>query len=293
MRSDRPYAVIAQGLAILPALQEKFEETKEKLRDDLPLFCRTRVRPLVEKVTDSYIAGVADDVTAELFDTTLRPVLEEFRKTGGSAQALREAVSAKVDENQQRLDKIIQEKMQTLRLGLPGQLNELLSRWFGSYGLSVGDEPVGEAQGASVGAEAVPSDAPDLYGSIMETVGWFVVALATSVGAMVSGGGGIALLATGPVGLVAGALLSAVVAFLAVRYGKARAKELADTWNAPAWVVRRALSTSRIAKMRTEFKSRLQETLRRETAALQGQLEGRIREITESQIEGLSEITQL
>jgi hypothetical protein len=293
MRSDRPYAVIAQGLAILPALQKKFDATKEKLRGDLPQFCRTQVRPLVESVTDSYVAGVADDVTAELFDTVIRPVLEEFRNSGGSARALRETVSAQVDENQQKLHEIIQQKLQTLRLGLPGQLNGLLSRWFGSFGLSVGDEPVGEAQGASIGAEAVRSDAPDLYGSIMETVGWFVVALATTVGAMVSGGGGMALLATGPVGLVAGAVLSAVAAVLAVRYGKARARELADTWNAPAWVVKRALSASRIAKMRAEFKTRLQETLRRETAALQDELEARIREITEAQIEGLSEITQL
>jgi hypothetical protein len=127
----------------------------------------------------------------------------------------------------------------------------------------------------------------------METVGWFVVGMATSVGAMICGGAGTALLAAGPIGLLAGALLSAVAAFLAVRYGKTRAKELADSWNAPAWVVKRVMTPSRIARAREEFKSRLEETLRHETASLQDQMEARIREITESQIEGLSEITQL
>lgn len=144
-----------------------------------------------------------------------------------------------------------------------------------------------------VGDDLVRPDAPDLYGSVMETVGWFVVALATSAGAMISGGTGMALLAAGPVGLIAGALLTAVVAFLAVRYGKARAKELADTWNAPSWVVKKVLTASRIAKMREEFKSRLQDMLHRETVTLQNQLEARIREVTETQIEGLSEIAQL
>ncbi len=293
MRSDRPYAVIAQGLSILPALQLRFDETKGRLRNDLPQFCRTRVRPLVERVTDNYVAGVAADLTSELFDKTIRPILEEFRHQGGSAKSLRESISAQVEASEGKLKAIIEDRMHTLRLGLPAQLNELLNDWFGSYGLSVGDKPVEEAQRMQVGEEIVRPRAPDLYGGIMETVGLFVVAMAATVGAVVSGGGGMALLATGPVGLVIGAVLSAVVAFLAVRYGTARAKELADTWNAPAWVVRNVLIPSRITKMRADFQTRLRDTLHRETATLQDELESRIREVTGRQIEGLSEVTQL
>ena len=293
MRSDRPYAVIAQGLSILPALQLRFDETKGKLRNDLPQFCRTQVRPLVERVTDNYVAGVAADLTSELFDKTIRPILEEFRHKGGSAKSLRESISAQVRANEGKLKAIVEDRMHTLRLGLPGQLNELLGNWFASYGLSVGDKPLAEAQRLSTGEEIVQPHTPDLYGGIMETVGWFVVAMVATVGAAVSGGGGMALLATGPVGWVIGAVISAVVAFLAVRYGKARAKELADTWNAPAWIVRNVLMPSRIAKMRTDFQTRLRETLHRETATLEDELESRIREVTERQIEGLSEVTQL
>lgn len=293
LRSDRPYAVIAQGLAILPALQKQFEKTRETLRADLPQFCRTQVRPLVERVTTMYISEVATDVTSEVFDKSIRPVLEDFRKNGGSVNGLRETISANVKADEDRLKEIIEGRMKTLSLGLPGQLNELLAGWFGSYGLSVGDKPVGDGRAVSVQRDMVGPDAPDLYGGIMETVGWFVVAMATSVGAMVCGGAGTALLATGPVGLLAGALLSAVVAFLAVRYGKTKARDLADNWSAPAWVIKRVMTPARMAKAREEFKARLEETLRQETATLQEQMETRIREITESQIEGLSEITQL
>ncbi len=128
----------------------------------------------------------------------------------------------------------------------------------------------------------------------MEAVGWFVVALAATVGASLSGGGGIALLAfAGPAGLIIGAVIAAVVAFLAVRYGTARAKELADTWNAPPWVVKNVLMPSRIVSLRADFQNRLEQTLRRETASLQGELESRIRTITERQVESLSEIAQL
>ncbi len=293
MRSDRPYAVIAQGLSILPALQKKFDETRDKLRSDLPQFCRMRVRPLVERVTDSYVAGVAADVTSELFDKAIRPILEQFRQQGGSTRALRESIAAEVKAHEGRLREIIEDRMQTLRRGLPGQLNEMLKAWFESYGLSVGERPIQEAQQVSVPEEMIQPISPDLYGAVMETVGWFVVALATTAGAAILGGGGIHLLAAGPVGWIAGAVLSAVVAFLAVRYGIARAQEIAETWNAPAWLVKNVLLPSRIARMRTDFQQRLQETLRRETTALQTQLEEKIGEITERQIDGLSEIAQL
>ena len=293
MRSDRPYAVIAQGLSILPALQKKFDETKDKLRSDLPQFCRMRVRPLVERVTDSYVAGVAADVTSELFDKAIRPILEQFRQQGGSTRALRESIAAEVKAHEGRLREIIEDRMQTLRRGLPGQLNEMLKAWFESYGLSVGERPIQEAQQVSVSEEMIQPISPDLYGAVMETVGWFVVALATTAGAAILGGGGIHLLAAGPVGWIAGAVLSAVVAFLAVRYGIARAQEIAEAWNAPAWLVKNVLLPSRIARMRTDFQQRLQETLRRETTALQTQLEEKIGEITERQIDGLSEIAQL
>ena len=293
MRSDRPYAVIAQGLSILPALQKKFDETREELRHDLPRFCRTQVRPLVEKVTDRYMAGVAADATTELFDKIIRPILEDFRQKGGSVKNLRDAISGQVKANETKLTEIIEGRMRTLRLGLPGELNELLREWFGLYGLSVGDKPLEEAQRTGAGQELIPPSTPDLYGSIMDVVGWFVVALAATAGAAISGGGGLHLLAAGPVGWVIGGVLVAVAAFLAVRYGTARARELADTWNAPSWVARSILTASRIARMRTDFQMRLERTLRHETATLPGELESRIRTITENQIESLSEITQL
>ena len=158
MRSDRPYAVIAQGLSILPALQKKFDETREELRHDLPRFCRTQVRPLVEKVTDRYVAGVAADVTTELFDKIIRPILEEFRQKGGSVKNLRDSISGQVKANEAKLTEIIEGRMRTLRLGLPGELNELLREWFGSYGLSVGEKPLEEAQRTGGGAGPDPAE---------------------------------------------------------------------------------------------------------------------------------------
>jgi hypothetical protein len=53
------------------------------------------------------------------------------------------------------------------------------------------------------------------------------------------------------------------------------------------------LTESKINKAREQFRSQLTERLTKETAALHDGFETRIRKITEMQIEGLSELSQL
>lgn len=293
MRSDRPYAVISEGLAIYSPLQKQFEGIRDKLRDELPEFCKMKVRSLIQEVTQAYVADVAKDITFELFDKIIKPLLHEFRDNGGSVASLKENIFSKVASFEPELRKIIEEKMVTLRIGLPGQLRELLVKWFDSHGLNVGDTQIEESQKISIASGTVGPAVPNLYGGIMDTVGWFVVGIAASIGAIICGGTGTAILFSGPIGLISGALLALVLGYLTVRHGKEKAKRLAESWEAPAWVVKRALSHSKMKKARNQFQSQLLARLAEETAALQDEFELRIRKITELQIDGLSEIAQL
>jgi len=293
MRSDRPYAVIAEGLAILSPLQRQFETTRNKLKEELPDFCRTKVRPLVQKTTDTYVSDVATDITLELFDKKISPVLQEFRDSGGSLASLKKTVSSTAKSFEPELRKIVDNRMRTLRMGLPEQVRNVLTTWIESHGLSLGEARIEQGSEISIDSDAIGSGAPDLYGGIMDTVGWFVVGIATSIGAILCGGTGTAILVSGPIGLVGGAVLALVIAYLTVRHGKEKAAKLAEKWEAPAWVIKRALTGPKIHKAREAFRSQLEETLRHETVALQDEFETRIRKITELQIEGLSEIAQL
>jgi hypothetical protein len=106
--------------------------------------------------------------------------------------------------------------------------------------LSIGDAQIGQGRRILIRSDAIGSGAPDLYGGIVDTVGWFVVGIATSIGAMLCGGAGTAVLVSGPVGLIGGAVLVLVIAYLTVRHGKEKATKLAENWDAPAWVIKRA-----------------------------------------------------
>ncbi|MEA3227036.1 MAG: Hsp70 family protein, partial [Planctomycetota bacterium] len=280
MRSDRPYAVISEGLAILPPLQRQFKKTQNKLRDELGDFCRTKVRPLVRKITEAYVADVATDITLELFDKKIKPVLQDYRTKGGSLASLKKDVSSKARAFEPELKRIVEKRMRTLRMGLPEQVRDVLTRWIESHGLSIGDAQIEQGRRISIDSDDIGSGAPDLYGGIMDTVGWFVVGIATSIGAMLCGGAGTAVLVSGPVGLIGGAAFALVIAYLTVRHGKEKAAKLAENWNAPAWVIKRALTQPKIHKAREAFRSQLEERLREETVTLQDEFETRIRKIT-------------
>ncbi len=183
--------------------------------------------------------------------------------------------------------------VQTLRMGLPEQVRDVLIKWIESHGLSIGDAQIEQGRRISIDSDDIGSGAPDLYGGIMDTVGWFVVGIAASIGAILCGGAGTAILVSGPFGLIGGAVLALVIAYLTVRHGKEKAGKLAENWDAPAWVIKRALTQPKIHKAREAFRSQLEERLREETVTLQDEFETRIRRITELQIEGLSEIAQL
>jgi hypothetical protein len=293
MRSDRPYAVISEGLAIFSPLQKQFEKTRSRLKTELPEFCRAKVRSLVHRTTDAYVVDVATDIILELFDKRIRPVLLEYKTTGGSLASLKKSVSSKAKSFEPELKKIVESRMETLSMGLSEQVRDVLTRWIESHGLSIGDAQIDQDRRISIGSDAIGSELPDLYGGIMDAVGWFVVGTATSLGAILCGGAGTAILISGPIGLIGGAVLALVIAYLTVRQGKEKAAKLAENWDAPAWVIKRALTNSKIHKARQVFRSQLEERLRQETITLQDEFEARIRKITKLQIEGLSEIAQL
>jgi len=293
MRSDRPYAAISEGLAILPALQQSFDTVRTNLKKDLPVFCEQRIGPLIKKITDTYAAEIAADVTVELFDDKIRPVLEDFRKQGGTVASLRQRTAIDVDAFEAPLKAIVAQRADLLQTGLTDRVKAEFAQWLASYNLSVPEASLSEGQGFSVDDTLLNRHMPDLYGDIVETMGWFVVAAATSIGGAVTGGGGLALIASGPVGWLIGAIPTGIAAILAVSYGKTRAKALAEDWTTPAWVAKRVLTDHKIARAREQFRCKINDQLSAQCITLHSEFQKRISDIAEQQIEALSEVTQL
>ncbi|MBN1972525.1 MAG: Hsp70 family protein [Sedimentisphaerales bacterium] len=291
-RSDRPYVVISEGLSILPALKQKLRKTRQVLKDDLPIFCEKNIRPWIKEKTGAIASALIGDITSNLFDAGIKPVLTEFRKSGGSVASLRNHISSEAKVFEPEMRTIVEERINVLTAGLSDQLTRLVVEWFASYGLSIGDDRVYREATVSMEIDGKIL-VPDLYTGILELIGWFTAGTITSIVAGLCGGGGVAFILSGPIGWIIGAILAALVSVLSLPYGVKRAKEMAETWNAPAWLIKRNLTESKITKARNKVQAHLKTILSEKLEKIESDFEDRVREVVETQIEALSEIETL
>ena len=292
-RSDRPYAVISEGLSILPALKQKLRKDRQVLKDDLPIFCEKKIRPWIKEKTEVIASALVGEITSSLFDAIIKPILMEFRESSGSVASLKNRISSEAKAFEPDLRRIVEERISILTTGLADQLTRLVVEWFATYGLSIGDDRVYREAAVSMEIDGRTPLVPDLYAGILKLIRWLTTVVITLIVGALCGGAGTALIASGPVGWILGAILAAVIAVLSLRYGFKRAKEMAETWEAPAWLIKGVLTKSKIAKTRNKFQSHLETMLLEKLEKLESDFEARVREVVETQIEALSEIETL
>jgi len=293
MRSDRPYAAISEGAAILPALQARFRVTQEQLREELPRFCDEELKGLLDRRAKGVAQEIAGAVTQELFDERLKPVLTEFRAQGGSVASLKGRLASAAASFEPRLRAIIEEKASVFTKGCPFAVKALVAKWFDAHGLV---PPEGDMSLQGVDAEKVGKpdlEVPDFYASIIDTVSWFTAGLVTAIVAMICGGSGMALIASGPIGWIIGAILGLVIAALTVAYGAEKAKQMAEDWNVPGWILRRALGDGKIAKTREKMAADIQSAVERELSGMREGLAEQVSHMAEREIDGLTDINHI
>ncbi len=292
VRSDRPYVAISEGLAILPALQRKLGETQRDLRSKEPEFFKTELRPLIDKATDQAASGIASDVTSQLFDNQIRPILDRFRKEGGTVASLKERVSLAAKAFEPKLKELVEHRMSDLQSGLPPLVSSRVKKWLGHHGVASEDTVVAVDD---IGArpDALGVELPGFYSEIIDTIGWFAGALMSGIVAMVCGGGGMAILVSGPIGWIIGLIIGVIVAALTVMYGVEQAKKMAEQWKAPGWIIRRALTDGRIAETRKKLRADVKSTASKQLAPLRDKIGKQVREHVDQVIRDRSEISRM
>ncbi len=292
MRSDRPYAAISEGLSIVPSLRLQFNHAQESLRADLPTFISETLNPLVKKRVDDVAKAIANAVTSELFDQKLRPVLVGFRDKGGKIAALKKQIASAASAFEPRLIEIIEEKMNGLSVALHEDVTEVVTKWFDEYGLAAPDGSVEVSRSSTKGPDVLET-MPDIYSDIFNTVAAFSTFLIAAVVSSVSGGGGMALIMSGPIGLIIGALIGLVVGAIVMFKGAEKATEMAEEWDVPGWIRKRVLKDKKIVKIRDDFLKDVQAKVEAEFEPMKKALDKQVRLQVEEEIDALNEINKL
>jgi len=291
LRSERPYAVVATGLAILPAVQGRFLQAQRRLQEARGTFLAERVSPLLDQRLETIAARVARDVTVDLYDGTIREILVRFRADGGSIAGVKEQIATAIRTSGGQLRDILAEHMGRLTEGLAVQLQELVAEWFA--GEQMRYDP-GNIRVAGVrDVEALRVQAPDLYREMTDLLTGVTAAISAAVVASICGGGGLALIMTGPVGLVIGAVIGAA----AVIGGTAGVRKWIERRRLSARVVGWMLSEGKMRRLLAQGRRRFQATVHRQirdcSAEPIGELLKHIEHRIDREIDSLSAIDQL
>jgi len=290
-RSERPYTVIASGLAILPALQEQFHEKQKRLREGKTAFMKNEIQPFVDSRFDNVASRIAQDVTAELYDQKICSILIEFRETGGTIASVKERVASAIKNSDIELREILRKHMDTLEKGLPVELQQLVSEWFESEGLHYSAQLLRMRHPTRL--SETEAGKPDLYHEITKEISYVVMGVVAWIVANICGGAGLALIVSGSIGMIIGAIIGTLAIFV----GWKTAKKWVESRDIPKRLLQLALHkrkmTRLLKKCRSEFEQAIKEQITVSSKKPIQELLTKIEDSIDREIEGLSAIDQL
>lgn len=169
MRSDRPYAAISEGIAILPALQSRFNAIQTKLRNESPEFLEKKLKPLLNKRFEDTSQKIARSATRELFDNRIKPLFFEFRANGGSIVSLRQKIKNITLSYEPEFQKLLDENQEILIRGLVCNIKEMMNQWFDEHGLVPYDDNLQVKSKNYSEIERSDVELPDFYDNLVST----------------------------------------------------------------------------------------------------------------------------
>ena len=291
IRSSNPYAAISEGLAALPALQEKFKDARNQLSEGRDDFITSEIAPMLKDGIDAVVEDISEHLTRIVFDEKIENVLQEFRSKGGTIADLELRIGAAVSEIDINQDHWIDKRLEAFVMALASKVLEAAYCWIESHGLKSGRDPFQlQRDPVRIGDIKIPGFL-DIHSNVITAIMATVIA---SVTASVAGGGGMALIAHGPIGIVIGMLIGVTVTWAIVRYGKAAAVAKAESIQIPGWVASSViLRDGQIKSMRSKVKDNLREKVCESLQRVSNQIQEALKSIVDRELEGISVIQQI
>jgi len=246
LRSGRPGAVIAEGISLLPALRHRYSTLRQSLEEDLPRFVREDIGGAVDQLLFGGAQEVARHCEVRLFQGSLRGVVEHFRQEGGTLKRFREDLERCVEEEEPQIAVILEKEMRRIFGILPGEIARALGDWLSRKGIRTLPPHLegGDLSGASWKRSALSFAPESLYGNPLRLFEGTLAVMTSAVTASICGGTGLALVISGPLGLVVGGIAGLLA------YGAFR-KELHRV-RLPSLVTKRMISRKRMEKILSE-----------------------------------------
>ena len=268
LTSENPKAAISEGLVVLPSLQNKYENASNKLRKETPAFFQKNIEPEITRRLELIVNQILKDITIQLYDGKISPLIYDYRENGGSLADLKEQIKTVTLGFMPKIEENIRAKLSDLNNGLPEILHQMVSRWFienniSYYGDRISADDIAGRYSTSSQATA-SMEISNLQEDIMDLTSVIVIGVTAAFIGTITGGGQTAIIASGPIGWIIGAIGTAVAGWIAWEAGRDKINEMVENANLPSSVVKMILWESKIQSILSEGREKLKKQLRKE-----------------------------
>ncbi|MDR2762448.1 MAG: rod shape-determining protein [Planctomycetaceae bacterium] len=294
-RSNQPYATIANGLAVLPALEHEFERKQIELKSTTPLFVQ-KIGDEIKRELNRGRDKIVNKIAVDLFDNKIRPILISFRENGGTISNLETEISKEAMAFEENINKLVNGEIGDSLTALFAMVLENARDWLKKNDLRMG--VVQDNTNFKAGKVDIGAVDPKVAELIVGVVNTIVGAIIMIIVANICGGGGMAIIMTGPIGLVIGAILGVAVGILTVSVGREKAMTMAKNFKIPSNIsplpitkinpLNSILTDKRIAACRNDLKKDLAKKIDDALQGILSEITEKVENIIRNEISALS-----
>jgi molecular chaperone DnaK len=216
-----------------------------------------------------------------------------FRDAGGKIADLKSEIAAQATTFEPRIQSIVTAASNTIASGLPVLVLDKVHAWFAENGLEIDRDMLEFADDHVATPDLDQFNLPDLLDGFNKIIGGVAGGIAGVVAANVCGGGGMALLGVGPLGMIIVLVIGAAVTYLAVSKGMAAARSSVESVSLPAWLVGRVLTNGKIDSARRTLHKQTYDQVLTELKKLRTTLNERLEDVVRKEIDAVSELHHL
>ncbi|MDR1295795.1 MAG: hypothetical protein LBO05_00120 [Deltaproteobacteria bacterium] len=273
--APNPFGAISEGLAILPAVKDELEAVRRRMTEDKGEFVEQVLIPRVKSSFEICAADLASAVTSELFDGKIVPHVKKAARTRFVIDEVEDGIGRITDDYKPRLVQLVDRNINSQTAGLGLILQGKIQVWLDAYGLRLD----GRLPSGSDEVRRIQVDRPMegfLSDPLVFLVNSLVASLTSLLVASICGGTGMALLASGPMGLILGAGAGAWLGYVAMRQGRGGITKAVKGVCLPGIIAGRLISDSSILKARNKLETSLREEIDKKCQEIVGEMSERL-----------------
>jgi hypothetical protein len=286
LNSFNPYGAVSEGLAILPGVQVEFEAIRGRLSEGR----RQLLDDILAGVKESLARGerlLADRILSDLFDGRIAPALMAYKGRRMSIGRMEADVAAIIDGQRELTGRLVEEALGGEVAALAIIARERLRAWLETFGLKLADRTVGDDSGERGLVLDSLMVGDQMVHPLVLLLGGLVSAISSTLLAALFGGAGVAMVAHGPAGLLAGVVGGVVLSGAGLIRGQDWLKRRLKDQPMPGLVTSLIASESMIRKIRRDFEARLVEQLRSFGLEFEGRLGAALTAMIDEELDNL------